>query len=414
MATIPSYPQADAGPEDLLLGINITPDVGVDPPKTRSFPVSSIISLATAAVPAFMPSDYNLDEFTNIGIDPFAHVSDTANKENSVNKQNSLVVDGTGTKFPTVDAVNIGITNSNYWTKTGNDIKNNNTGNVEISGTKTAISNLAQGAIVSNLLTSSANNDVLVGLDVKNIFNTGSFTGSSKLLFRISDDTIVRSVISWHGAQKWFLNDSIAEAGSISYGTPTGRVGIIFLNNTSTGRSDIRHISTGGITIGTGTTGSIPPNQFWFYPTGNFAINQSTDAGYRLDVNGTTRLNGSMTATALVKYNSDLSASYDNRTLVDRGYVNNRLVVETASPYTLTDTDSGGIVIFTASTTLTIPTGLAAGFECTFVTLSGVTLMVSATGVTLNNNTGTILLPRLSFTIKRMIAANTFVVTGDL
>lgn len=76
MATIPSYPQVNAGPEDLLLGINITPDVGVDPPKTRSFPVSSIISLATAAIPAFTPSDYDLDEFTNTGIDPFAHISD--------------------------------------------------------------------------------------------------------------------------------------------------------------------------------------------------------------------------------------------------------------------------------------------------------------------------------------------------
>jgi hypothetical protein len=76
MATIPSYPQADAGPEDLLLGINIMPDVGVDPPKTRSFPVSSIISLATAAVPAFIPSDYDLDEFTNENVDPFAKISD--------------------------------------------------------------------------------------------------------------------------------------------------------------------------------------------------------------------------------------------------------------------------------------------------------------------------------------------------
>ena len=51
-------------------------------------------------------------------------------KENSANKQNSLAVDGTGTKFPTVDAVNLGITNSNYWTKTGNNIQNNTTGGV--------------------------------------------------------------------------------------------------------------------------------------------------------------------------------------------------------------------------------------------------------------------------------------------
>jgi len=221
-----------------------------------------------------------------------------------------------------------------YWTKTGNDIKNNNTGNVEILGTKTAISNLAQGTIVSNVLTSSANNDALVGLDVKNIFNTGSFTGFSKLLFRISDDTTIRSTINNLGVQKWWLNDGTSEVGSISYSTPTGRVGLIFLNNTSTGRSDIRHISTGGIIIGSGTPGTIPPSQFWFYPTGNFAINQSTDEGYRLDVNGTTRLNGGVTATALVKYNSDLSSTYDNRTLVDKGYVNNTFV-----PYTGATTD---------------------------------------------------------------------------
>lgn len=97
-------------------------------------------------------------------------------------------------------------------------------------------------------------------------------------------------------------------------------------------------------------------------------------------------------------------------------YVDNRLVVETTSGYTLTNADSGGIVIFktTAAQTLTIPTGLADGFECTFVTLAGVTLTVSATGVTLNNNTGTVMLPQLSFTLKRMIAADTYIATGNL
>jgi hypothetical protein len=97
-------------------------------------------------------------------------------------------------------------------------------------------------------------------------------------------------------------------------------------------------------------------------------------------------------------------------------YVDNRLVVETTSGYTLTNADSGGIVIFktTAAQTLTIPTGLADGFECTFVTLAGVTLTVSATGVTLNNNTGTVMLPQLSFTLKRMLATNTYITAGSL
>lgn len=103
-----------------------------------------------------------------------------------------------------------------------------------------------------------------------------------------------------------------------------------------------------------------------------------------------------------------------NYTIATTDDVNNRLVVETASPYTLTNADSGGIIIFTASTTLTIPTGLANGFECTFVTLSGVTLTVVSTGNTLNNASGATMLPQLSFTLKRMLAANTYIATGNL
>ena len=99
---------------------------------------------------------------------------------------------------------------------------------------------------------------------------------------------------------------------------------------------------------------------------------------------------------------------------VNKGQVDNRLVVETASPYTLTNADSGGIVIFTASATLTIPTGLADGFECTFVTLTSATLTVDKGSNILYNNTGTVLLPQLSFTLKRRIATDQFIATGNL
>lgn len=99
---------------------------------------------------------------------------------------------------------------------------------------------------------------------------------------------------------------------------------------------------------------------------------------------------------------------------VNKGQVDNRLVLEKSGNYTLTNADSGGIIIFTASATLTIPTGLADGFECTFVTLSGVTLTVVSTGNTLNNATSTTMLPQLSFTLKRMLAANTYIVAGSL
>jgi hypothetical protein len=110
----------------------------------------------------------------------------------------------------------------------------------------------------------------------------------------------------------------------------------------------------------------------------------------------------------------------NNTTLATTEFVttaaNNRLVVETTLGYGLTNADSGGIIIFktTAAQTLTIPAGLADGFECTFVTLAGVTLTVSAGSNVLNNAISTLLAPQSSFKLKRMIAANTFIATGNL
>ena len=115
--------------------------------------------------------------------------------------------------------------------------------------------------------------------------------------------------------------------------------------------------------------------------------------------------------------NALISADTTGKAVVTKEYLNNRLVVETTTGYTLTNVDSGGIVIFKtmSAQTLNIPLLLTDGFECTFVTLSGVTLTVPAVaGITLNNATGTLLPPQSSFTLKRMIAANTFIATGNL
>ena len=155
------------------------------------------------------------------------------------------------------------------------------------------------------------------------------------------------------------------------------------------------------------------------FVVGNGTINNSTfDVITRSDA-FIVRMNGLATLPSVT--NSLIEADTTGKAIVTKEYVNNRLVVETTSGYTLTNADSGGIVIFktTAAQTLTIPTGLADGFECTFVTLSGVTLTVPAVaGITLNNATyptgSNTLLPQLSFTLKRMLAANTYIATGGI
>jgi hypothetical protein len=112
--------------------------------------------------------------------------------------------------------------------------------------------------------------------------------------------------------------------------------------------------------------------------------------------------------------NTLIDTDTTGKSVVTKEYVNNRLVSEKATDYTLQDSDSGGIIIFTTSATCSIPTGLTAGFECTFVTLAGATLTVSPGSNTLYNNVSTVMLPQLSFTLKRRIADNSFIATGNL
>jgi hypothetical protein len=82
----------------------------------------------------------------------------------------------------------------------------------------------------------------------------------------------------------------------------------------------------------------------------------------------------------------------------------------------ISNADNGVVILVTATITITIPSGLAPGFECSFVTApSCVLTIVSASGVTLINNTGLIMLPQLSFTLKaRSSVSNSYIVTGNI
>jgi len=90
-------------------------------------------------------------------------------------------------------------------------------------------------------------------------------------------------------------------------------------------------------------------------------------------------------------------------------------VVETGTSFTLDNTYNGKVVILTASCTVTIPNGLVAGFECSFVTLAGVTQTLSLGGsVVLFNNVGTTMAEKMSFTLKNRTATNNYITVGNL
>ena len=90
-------------------------------------------------------------------------------------------------------------------------------------------------------------------------------------------------------------------------------------------------------------------------------------------------------------------------------------IIETGSSFSLNDTYNQKIVILTASCTVTLPNGLAAGFGITIVTLAGVTLtLVKGGSVTLFNNAGLTMDEKLSCTIQNRTATNQYITAGNL
>ena len=144
-------------------------------------------------------------------------------------------------------------------------------GSLTSNGSITASSSLARGNYINNTLVASANNDILVGLDINPTFNTGSFTPVARYALRILNGNIDVA----NGT-----NLTIGGVTAINFGNA--------LTLLSRGLSQNINFQLGGGTqVGqfTGTTGNL-----LLQNGGTF-----TDAGYRLDVNGTTRLNGLQT-----------------------------------------------------------------------------------------------------------------------
>lgn len=468
MAIIPSYPQASAGPEDLLLGINIIPDAGVDTPKTRSFPVSSIISLATAAV-----------------------ATDISGKENVANKSISTSLGTSDILYPTQNAVktyvdnNVPVIQPVSATQTG---VVNNTSLQELGGVDKTINGVRVGR--GNLSDPIAENTAVGYQALQSVIHTTGYTGYYNSAF---GDEALKSLTTGYdndafgdwalrlcttgtfnsafgagslmnlttgfgnlaiGASTLNLNisgqrNTAVGSGALAKNTGSNNTAIGYLaggSTTSSGNWNIvigmqagRDISAGGnnllienITNASITSGSfnivLNPKQKSGVTTGSFNTiigcwdgafpNAMANNVILGDGQGNIRFRTTETGLTTVpgQTNTLIDGDTTGKSVMTKEYVNNRLVEEKTGGYTLTDADSGKIIIFktTVSQTLVIPTGLAAGFSCTFVTLTGITLTVTSTGNTLNNAVGTTMTGGKRFMLKRMIAANTFVVMGDL
>jgi hypothetical protein len=220
----------------------------------------------------------------------------------------------------------------------GNTLSANLRSYFTVGGTFTAKSNLGSGQSITTSVIASANNDVLIGLDVNPTFTLGSFTGLSTLAARFTGNVLMgqvpSSLIAYSYVPLTLSNNAIGALRtqlSLVNGGGSANAGsaIDFFTYTDAGNGNpglrIAGIDDGNfsgnfqiITKGQGAAGSgALTAKFQVYGgTGNVIIQNGgtfTDAGYRLDVNGTTISRGNLTvgnAGSGVRYDLTFNTSW--------------------------------------------------------------------------------------------------------
>jgi hypothetical protein len=221
--------------------------------------------------------------------------------------------------------------------------------------------------LLNTVLSASANNQTLVGLDINPTFTNGAFTGVTNAALRVNGNIIIPydntafiignnsdiGIVKKYGSQGFYAFGSLSDFIIAQSNTST-----IYPSNTFTNKLTI-NASTGlltnsfGITAGYSTADNYgvevynelamikksgggafiayPANRDFFIAqstansvnasntfnrrltinqtSGNVLINTSTDAGYRLDVSGSTRLNGNTQVTGSLNVSGSITTT---------------------------------------------------------------------------------------------------------
>jgi len=176
------------------------------------------------------------------------------------------------------------ILDSNLLHTTGNETK---TGVLTISPNVSATSSFARGLIVTPSLTATANSDALIGLDISPTFINGAFTGITNNLIRGAWNTSFFAIND--------LSPSNTALYAVAPASQTISSYFIRSDASVTGNTSINSPSVSGfVDIRQGNTAKLRVMP----TTGNVLIQNGgtfTDSGFRLDVNGTSRFQSTIT-----------------------------------------------------------------------------------------------------------------------
>ena len=181
-------------------------------------------------------------------------------------------------------------------------------------GSVTASGAIGRANYLNNTLVASANSDVLVGLDIQPTFTNGAFTGVQNHAARIQGNTVIGattySTMLYSAIPKLFVNGGTYLNSTVLIGTNNiqfsgnnvtwENTGIT--NNLPEWRADATGIKFGNylslpLRISVGGVENAR-----FFSTGNIGVNTTTDAGFKLDVNGTAIFRSNITLNSNALY----------------------------------------------------------------------------------------------------------------
>ena len=176
----------------------------------------------------------------------------------------------------------------------GNSGNATSTNMLLMQGSITAGSALGRGIGMDTTLVAAANNDVLVGLDINPTFTNGAFTGVTNTALRVTGNTTLNGNINITSNNGSIINQNSYASNifTVKAVTNTTDIGGMIINS---GTGDCRF---GSFRVGGGYYTTFYVNNaeiIRLSTSNNVLIGTTTDAGYKLDVNGTARVQGVIT-----------------------------------------------------------------------------------------------------------------------
>jgi len=257
-----------------------------------------------------------------------------------------------------------------------------------ITGSTTASSGISRGANIISTLIASANGDTLVGLNINPTFTNGAFTGVINLALNVTGQTKLNNNVTFgeeiYGPNNFYINGPTPSTGTIhlrssilnfSGGSTNSSTGMTVNNGftlSSSNNSQINITSTvGGVTaLNLNRAGSAANWQIenfritsgalefkkdatgtaalMLFSSYNVGINQTVDAGYKLDVNGTARVQNKLSvgtptqATAVMEVTSTTQGFLPPRMTTSE----KNAIVTPATGLVIFDTDLAKLCVF--------------------------------------------------------------------